>query len=53
MAEVGASADEDQIYRLTYDGSVADELGFVAMGGAAETDRDRAQGPLEPGADAR
>jgi proteasome alpha subunit len=36
VAEVGGTADEDQIYRLTYDGSVADELGFVAMGGAAE-----------------
>ncbi|HEV7196367.1 MAG TPA: proteasome subunit alpha [Pedococcus sp.] len=36
VAEVGTSSDEDQIYRLTYDGSVADELGFVAMGGAAE-----------------
>ena len=36
VAEVGSTADEDQIYRLTYDGSVADELGFVAMGGAAE-----------------
>jgi proteasome alpha subunit len=36
VAEVGDSADDDQIYRLTYDGSVADERGFVAMGGAAE-----------------
>ena len=38
VAEVGADADADadQIYRLTYDGSVADEHGFVAMGGAAE-----------------
>jgi proteasome alpha subunit len=36
VAEVGASADDDQIYRLTYDGSVADERGFVAMGGAGE-----------------
>jgi proteasome alpha subunit len=36
VAEVGSSADDDQIYRLTYDGSVADEHGFVAMGGAAE-----------------
>jgi proteasome alpha subunit len=36
VAEVGTSSDEDQIYRLTYDGSVADELGFVAMGGVAE-----------------
>jgi proteasome alpha subunit len=36
VAEVGESADDDQIYRLTYDGSVADEHGFVAMGGAAD-----------------
>src|ERR1044071_6637549 len=36
VAEVGADADRDQIYRLTFDGSVADEHGFVAMGGAAE-----------------
>jgi proteasome alpha subunit len=36
VAEVGESADEDQIYRLTYDGSVADERGFVAMGGAGD-----------------
>lgn len=36
VAEVGESADEDQIYRLTYDGSVADEHGFVAMGGQSE-----------------
>jgi proteasome alpha subunit len=36
VAEVGESAADDQIYRLTYDGSVADEHGFVAMGGAAD-----------------
>ena len=36
VAEVGASSEDDQIYRLTYDGSVADERGFVAMGGAAD-----------------
>jgi proteasome alpha subunit len=36
VAEVGATAESDQIYRLTYDGSVADEHGFVAMGGASE-----------------
>jgi proteasome alpha subunit len=36
VAEVGETPDEDQIYRLTYDGSVADEHGFVAMGGQAE-----------------
>ena len=36
VAEVGSGPDEDQIYRLTYDGSVADEQGFVAMGGQAD-----------------
>jgi proteasome alpha subunit len=36
IAEVGDRTDDDQIYRLTYDGSVADEHGFVVMGGSAE-----------------
>jgi proteasome alpha subunit len=36
IAEVGQTPDEDQIYRLTYDGSVAEERGFVVMGGQAE-----------------
>jgi proteasome alpha subunit len=36
VAEVGQGPEDDQIYRLTYDGSVADEQGFVAMGGQAE-----------------
>ncbi|MEZ0493142.1 proteasome subunit alpha [Kineococcus sp. TBRC 1896] len=36
VAEVGRTPETDQVYRLTYDGSVADEHGFVAMGGSAE-----------------
>ena len=36
VAEVGETADGDQMYRITFDGSVADEHGFVAMGGQAE-----------------
>jgi len=36
VAEVGESAATDQMYRLTFDGSVADEHGYVAMGGQAE-----------------
>jgi proteasome alpha subunit len=36
VAEVGDSVETDQMYRLTFDGSVADEHGFVAMGGQAE-----------------
>lgn len=36
VAEVGYTYDEDQLYRLTFDGSVADEHGYVAMGGSAD-----------------
>jgi proteasome alpha subunit len=36
VAEVGRQADDDQIYRITFDGSVGDEPGFVALGGQAE-----------------
>ena len=36
VAEVGESAAGDQIYRITFDGSVADEHGYVAMGGQAD-----------------
>lgn len=36
VAEVGADAGQDQLYRLMFDGSVSDERGYVAMGGSAE-----------------
>jgi proteasome alpha subunit len=36
VAEIGDSAAEDQLYRLTYDGQVADEHGYAVMGGAAD-----------------
>ncbi|SCG49647.1 proteasome alpha subunit [Micromonospora echinaurantiaca] len=36
VAQVGATAADDEIYRLTYDGSVNDEPGRMAMGGQAE-----------------
>jgi proteasome alpha subunit len=36
VAQVGADAEHDQLYRLTYDGSVAYEEGFAAMGGGGE-----------------
>ncbi|MCW2543970.1 MAG: proteasome subunit alpha [Frankiales bacterium] len=36
VAEVGTTAEDDQVYRLTYDGSVTEEHGFVVMGGATE-----------------
>ncbi|GAA2749186.1 MULTISPECIES: proteasome subunit alpha [Kitasatospora] len=37
VAEVGRSVEEDQIYRLTPDGSVVDEKNYVAIGGSADT----------------
>jgi proteasome alpha subunit len=36
VAEVGAQPADDQIYRITFDGSVTDEPGFVAFGGQAD-----------------
>ena len=36
VAEVGAQPESDQIYRITFDGSVTDEPGFVAFGGQAD-----------------
>jgi len=36
VAEVGAQPDGDQIYRISWDGLVADEPGFVAFGGQAD-----------------
>ncbi len=36
VAEVGEEPDGDQIYRITFDGSVTDEPGFVAFGGQAD-----------------
>jgi proteasome alpha subunit len=36
VAEIGDTPEDDQIYRLTYDGSVADEQGYAVMGGSAD-----------------
>ncbi|MGY1696160.1 MULTISPECIES: proteasome subunit alpha [unclassified Geodermatophilus] len=36
VAEVGTDPEADQLYRLTFDGSVVDEPDFVVMGGQAE-----------------
>jgi proteasome alpha subunit len=36
VAEVGKSPEEDHLYRLTFDGSIADENGFIVMGGQAD-----------------
>jgi proteasome alpha subunit len=36
VAEVGPTQAEDHLYRLTFDGSIADEHSFVVMGGQAD-----------------
>jgi proteasome alpha subunit len=36
VAEIGDAAPADQLYRLTYDGQVADQHGYAVMGGAAD-----------------
>jgi proteasome alpha subunit len=36
VAEVGTTQAEDHLYRLTFDGSIADEHSFVVMGGQAD-----------------
>ncbi|GGL17534.1 proteasome subunit alpha [Sphaerisporangium melleum] len=58
VAEIGDAPEDDQIYRLTFDGSVTDEHGFVVMGGVADTvagrlkDRFRQGMPLPEALDA-
>jgi len=36
VAELRDTAEDDQMYRLAFDGSLTEERGFVAMGGQAE-----------------
>jgi proteasome alpha subunit len=49
VAEVGPSADADEIYRITFEGSVADEHGFVVMGGQADKVASVLKERYEPG----
>jgi proteasome alpha subunit len=49
VAEVGRTPATDQIYRLSYDGSVADEHGHVVLGGQAEHLAERLSGQWHAG----
>ncbi|WP_372592709.1 proteasome subunit alpha [Actinotalea sp.] len=51
VAEVGTVPQDDQIYRLSYDGSVSDEHGYVTMGGQAEHITGLLEEAWEPGLD--
>jgi proteasome alpha subunit len=37
VAEVGDGPDDDQLYRLSYDGTIVDEPEFLVMGGQADS----------------
>lgn len=53
VAEVGASSAEDQLYRLTYDGSIFDEPQYVVMGGQADKISSKLKETFEDGMDLR
>ncbi len=48
VAELGPTAAMDQIYRLTYDGSVADEDNYAVMGGSADVITDVVSRGFQP-----
>ncbi|MGH3980216.1 MAG: proteasome subunit alpha [Pseudonocardiaceae bacterium] len=49
VAEVGADAAADQLYHLTYDGSIGDEPDFVVMGGQADAISTAMKESFQPG----
>jgi len=50
VAEVAGAADDDRIYRISYDGSVFDERSFAAMGGKADAVAARLASDFDPAA---
>jgi proteasome alpha subunit len=50
VAEVGKTQEADQIYRLSYDGSVAEEPGYSVMGGQADALRELLDAEFQPSA---
>ncbi|MBB4683608.1 proteasome subunit alpha [Amycolatopsis jiangsuensis] len=53
VAEVGATSAEDQLYRLTFDGSIFDESPFVVMGGQTEPISTKLKDVVDPEHDLR
>jgi len=51
VAEVGTAPLDDQIYRLSFDGSVAEEHGFVVIGGQADYLNEALSTQWRPGLD--
>jgi proteasome alpha subunit len=51
VAEIGATADDDQMFHILYDGTVMDEEGFTVLGGEADAISDRLESAFTAGAD--
>lgn len=51
VAEVGRAPDHDELYRLSFDGSVADETGFIVMGGQSDSIESSLRERWRPGLD--
>jgi proteasome alpha subunit len=51
VAEVGANYGEDQMFRLTFDGSIGDEPHYVVMGGQADAISTELKNTYEDGMD--
>jgi proteasome alpha subunit len=49
VAEVGETEEADQLYRLTFDGSVVDEPDLIVMGGQADTVTSHLREHFRPG----
>jgi proteasome alpha subunit len=49
VAEVGATSADDQMYRLTYDGTIVDEPEFLAMGGQTDALTNEMRSAFAPG----
>ena len=53
VAEVGDTPEDDQVFRLTFDGQVVEEHDVAVMGGAAESVTTVPRGALHAGAEPR
>jgi proteasome alpha subunit len=51
VAEVGVEAGGDQLFRITYDGSITDEPSYVVMGGTTDPISARLKDTYAPGMD--
>jgi proteasome alpha subunit len=49
LAEVGTEPEGDQLYRITYDGSITDEPQFVVMGGTTDPISTKLRESYRPG----